>query len=601
LVPNPDTLFASTSRSSSGQSFADSPNLVLPTNDSGDLTFSQRCFFWAIALALGLLSALDSRFQVTGDGISYIEMGDAYFRHDWKMAINSYWSPLYAWLIVLPKHLFGLSLKHESSSIHVVNFLIFVLVLFSFEFFLNQLIRSASLFDREHFGAIQPWALRLIGYALFLYAVLYWLSTDIVTPDLGVEAVVLLAAGLVLSIRLNDARWSTFVKLGVLLGIGYYVKVVLFPLAFLFLLAAFFAAPDRPRAIVRVSVSLLIFLLIAAPYIFILSKATGRFTYGDAGRLTYANYVDGLPLAVHWEGHEPNYGKPVHPTRQVFEHPGVFEFAQPIGGSYPAWYNPTYWHEGVTPKLSLRGEMIRLHDHLHIFFDLFAQQGEFFVALFALFLINARFNIFLRRWLREFILWAPAILALVAYSLIHVENRFLPGFLLICWLSLFGALPLPDSAIARKVVWCVSVALALFVGVRVLSTAALQTGHLFGARPNVSWDVAQQLRQLGVRPGDKVASIGFTFDGYWAHLAGVTIVAEVPQGDAGVFWLADPVTQAKVFELFSKFGAKAVVSNRAPEYTEPAGWTRISGWTPDGPATYYLRAIPDPHSPQPIQ
>lgn len=279
----------------------------------------------------------------------------------------------------------------------------------------------------------------------------------------------------------------------------------------------------------------------------------------------------------------------------------MFEFAQPIGCSYPPWYDPAYWYEGVAPKFSWSKQASKLHEHVHVFFHLFAEQGEFFVALLALFLIAPRPKIFLLRWLREFTVWAPAVVALAAYSLIHIENRFLPGFLLILWLSLFAVLPIPNAAIARKVVWCVSIAVALFVGARVLSTAALQTAHLFGKRPNVYWDVAQQLRQLGVQPGDKVASIGFTFDGYWAHLAGVTIVTEVPQSDAGTFWISGPATKDQVLQTFARFSDKAVVSNRVPDFTEPPGWTRVSGWTPDGPATYFVRAIPDSSTPLPAR
>ena len=39
------------------------------------------------------------RHYVNPDGLSYIDMGEAYIRGDWDMAINTYWSPLYAWLI----------------------------------------------------------------------------------------------------------------------------------------------------------------------------------------------------------------------------------------------------------------------------------------------------------------------------------------------------------------------------------------------------------------------------------------------------------------------------------------------------------------------
>ena len=47
-----------------------------------DFSLGYRVLFWAIALGLGLLRALDSRFSASGDGRSCIEMGDAYLRRD---------------------------------------------------------------------------------------------------------------------------------------------------------------------------------------------------------------------------------------------------------------------------------------------------------------------------------------------------------------------------------------------------------------------------------------------------------------------------------------------------------------------------------------
>lgn len=572
------------------------PTDKLDSNYSGDLPLLYRRIFRVLAIALALITALDSRFQVTGDGPSYIEMGDAYFRGDWKMAINSYWSPLYAWLIVVPKHLFGLSLYYESLSIHLVNVLIFVFALFCFEFFLGNLIRGTSIFDREHFGTLPPWALRLIAYALFLYSAAYWLSTDIVTPDLLVEAIVLLAAGMILQIRTDNARWADFAKLGVILGFGYLIKAVLFPLAFVFLLSSFFAVTNPRRAFPRAAASFLLFCFMATPYIYVLSRAKGRLTYGDVGKIAYGTYVDGLPLAVHWQPSDTRFGTPLHPTRKIFDHPNVFEFAQPIGGSYPAWYDPAYWYAGVAPKFAPRIELTRLNQHLHYFVDLLGAQAEFVAGFFALLLIALRPTLFLRRWLREATVWAPAIVAFGAYSLIHIETRFLPGFLLITGLSLFAVLPIPDAALSRKVVWCISLAIAATVGFRVLWTAALQLGHI-PTRTSVYWQVAQQLRDWGIRPGDKVASIGFTFDGYWAHLAQVTIVAEIPEGEAGTFWIATPETKSQVLALFAKYGAKAIVSNRVPQYTNPPGWTSIYGWTPYGYSFFFLRTIPGAAAP----
>jgi hypothetical protein len=581
---------------------ADASNLTIPPSDGeaidptganyfGDLTQRQKGLFWAIALSLALFRALDTRFQVSGDGISYIEMGDAYFRRDWKMAVNAYWSPLYSWLIVLPKHLFGLSLAQESTSVHLVNFLIFAFVLFSFEFLLSSLIAGISTDNQVQSRRLQPWALRLIGYSLFLYSTMYWLSTDVITPDLCVEGLVFLAVGILLRIRFQGAGWSNFALLGLVLGIGYLTKVVFFPLAFVFLFVSFFATPNFRQWLPKVSVAFLIFLIVATPYILALSHAKGRFTYGDTGKLAYATYVNNAPLGVHWQGKGGLFGAPLHPTRKILDNPSMYEFSEPIGGSYPAWYDPSYWYDGVVPKFFLSREIYKVHMHLHFFAELFAEQGEFIAVFLALFLIAPVSKTFLMRWSREAFLWVPALVAFGAYSLIHIETRFLPAFLVIFWLSLFAALTIPDSAAARKIVWCVTIAVALTVGIRVLRSAVVEAGHVTGPRLNIYANVAQQLHELGLRPGDKVGSIGFGFDGHWAHLAGVTIVAEIPESDAGAFWIADPETKAKVFELFAKYGAKAVVCNRIQAHTIPSDWIRITGWTPDGRATYYVHPI----------
>ncbi|MBA3714787.1 MAG: hypothetical protein H0W76_20390, partial [Pyrinomonadaceae bacterium] len=57
--------------------------------------------FWSIAIVLGALHAWHGRYEISPDGISYLDMGDAYWRGDFQMAINGYWSPLYSWLLGL--------------------------------------------------------------------------------------------------------------------------------------------------------------------------------------------------------------------------------------------------------------------------------------------------------------------------------------------------------------------------------------------------------------------------------------------------------------------------------------------------------------------
>src|ERR1051325_8540895 len=57
--------------------------------------------FRMLAIGLGMLhvyAAIKSQ-SMNADGISYLDIGDAYFRADWANAINPVWSPLYSWIL----------------------------------------------------------------------------------------------------------------------------------------------------------------------------------------------------------------------------------------------------------------------------------------------------------------------------------------------------------------------------------------------------------------------------------------------------------------------------------------------------------------------
>ncbi len=57
--------------------------------------------FWLLALLLGFFQAWAARFTIAHGAVSYLDMGDAYFRGDWAMAVNGYFNPLYAWVLGL--------------------------------------------------------------------------------------------------------------------------------------------------------------------------------------------------------------------------------------------------------------------------------------------------------------------------------------------------------------------------------------------------------------------------------------------------------------------------------------------------------------------
>jgi hypothetical protein len=90
------------------------------------------------------------------------------------------------------------------------------------------------------------------------------------------------------------------------------------------------------------------------------------------------------------------------------------------------------------------------------------------------------------------------------------------------------------------------------------------------------------MQSLGVRPGDRVAVIGYAYDSFWARLARVKIVAEMPEQQAVKFWMGDDRLQEDVLNAFASSGVKAVVAEYAPVYARLPGWHQVDS------SSYYV-------------
>src|SRR5216683_2745491 len=261
-------------------------------------------FFWALALLLGAVQAWTGRNAMNEDGIAYLDIGDAYLRGDWSSALNSYWGPFYSWFLGLTLFILKPSPHWEFAVVHLVNFAIFVGTLWCFHFFLAELVdqhqRSFKASEQEMFG-LPPWAFFALGYALFVWFSLDWISIRIVTPDMGVSAVVYLASGLLLRMHRQRGDWSNFILLGVVLGCGYLIKYPLFPLAFVFLTISVFSMRNARKGLTRALVALVVFLAIGGPLFVAFSYRAGHLTFEDSGRLNYAWNVNGVPAYAHWQ------------------------------------------------------------------------------------------------------------------------------------------------------------------------------------------------------------------------------------------------------------------------------------------------------------
>ena len=82
-------------------------------------------------IVLGAVQAWICRYAMISDGVSYLDIGDAYFRGDWAAAVNAYWSPLYSWCLGLALYLCKPSIWWEFVTVHIVNLIVYAAALFS--------------------------------------------------------------------------------------------------------------------------------------------------------------------------------------------------------------------------------------------------------------------------------------------------------------------------------------------------------------------------------------------------------------------------------------------------------------------------------------
>lgn len=165
-------------------------------------------------------------------------------------------------------------------------------------------------------------------------------------------------------------------------------------------------------------------------------------------------------------------------------------------------------------------------------------------------------------------------------------------FVVLVWIGLLSSVRLIDTPQSRRLLACATLAMLLpmmgTIGALAVGKgyAALRYSIRKDSPPHRHWDVAEFLQRMGVQPGDKVASIGRTFDANWAHLAQVKIVAEIPRRDENAFWAANDTVRSQALRTFGKTGAKLVVADRVPSYASTLGWERI------GNTGYYVSVLP---------
>ncbi len=532
--------------------------------------------YFCITVLLGAAEVLACRREITPDSMDYLDVARELSSGHWGAVWNGYWGTLIS-VLLAPIVRLKVSPSVDLLLAHSAGLIILIASFLAFTFFLDSLI-SSDYIQVATAPALSPWSLRLLGYALFLWTSVTMVGVSSIGPDLLVTLFVYLDAAILIRSKANPGCFI-FALFGAVLGIGYWAKAIMFPVGLIFLGVSILQTRKWKLHVL----SLAAFAILAAPLVLMLSLPRGRFTFGDSGLLNYSSFVSPGGRVINWHGEPAGSGVPKHPTRKIADHPPIYEFNGPIGGTYPPSYDPSYWNEGRKATIGVRVQLKTFMHHVpNVVELLFVSQPALIAVLVFLLLWNSTgiLHALAANW--ELLAISMAIIGL--YMLVHFEPRFVAAFVVLLWLSLFAALRSAEDNDSGRISGLASIGLALAVTLSVVSNVAKKFAH---DCPQSALKDLQMAQQLDIPGGSKVAVVGAGNFSYWAYFADLRIVADIMAPDETEFWSLSEDRRQALYPAFRSTGAKWLIGQ------PPACLGSLSDtlWKRVGTTNYYLYAL----------
>jgi hypothetical protein len=541
-----------------------------------------------LCAVLTLPVAWNARTFVSNDGISYLDMAVNTIRHGpGYLLTNGSWSPGYPALLAVILKLVHPSPASESAVVHSLDWAICAVTYFCFTYFFVNFLRWIHLVH----GPGLDKGLGFLGVLIFAYTLLFVSNIDIslwlVGPNIMVEGVAYLIAGVCIRLRLPDSRFIHQAALGALMALAYVTKAAMFPLS-LALLGFFLVWPaSRDTGRKGTAVAAVAFLLAASPLVATLSYSRGRLTFSDIGGLNFAWYVNEVPR--YWDVQLPDSATLLHPPRILSSNPAIVKFDGPANVTYPYWYDPSYWYDGVKGHfdahqvlrqfLRFLGAVPTTRPNTATALQLSTRWIPIYAGLAAFVFVGLRFRklyqvIRTQLWL---FLWPAA--AVFTFASVHVEYRYLVPFVVLAWTTLFAAASVVTGSDRSTGINLTVAVYLLFTYCPTFAREVVQ----YHRRPAAFSAIAAKLKALGIQPGDELASVGFADFAYDARLVGARFTMQMPNGNHAVPPRDDPAAFSKLPEaevrrtlaILRANGAKALFSPWRPAFDNDSGWVPI--------------------------
>jgi hypothetical protein len=388
-----------------------------------------------VILLLAALRAWDARYDVSPDGISYLDLSDAVLQGHWSGLVSTYWSPLYPVLIGIAR--FALAWtplgtpERELAIVHIVNLVLFAVSLGAFEWLVREIRETGAGWGNRALETV--WG-RVGAYALFGALTLAMSPPSLTTPDLLVNAACFAAFASILRLERQPSAGSACL-VGASLGVGVLAKSFMLPFSLLVL--GLVALRLRLRGARVLAIATGAWLILTAPWVTAMSHSTGHFTLGDTGRLAYIWFVDGVQPP---NGADLPASALVDSARAIVPGLGVMKQAN---GANPLWLDPARWYPELHVRFDAARQLAVLQKGLQYYLTLFAP-----LLLAAAVLIALADGERLRlAWRRVWPILVACVAGLCAYALVYSIARYLVPFATAAALLVALAVgPAPPSA-----------------------------------------------------------------------------------------------------------------------------------------------------------
>ncbi|HVZ49825.1 MAG TPA: hypothetical protein VG916_13650 [Gemmatimonadaceae bacterium] len=560
-----------------------------------------------VALALGLLDAWRYiHYQANPDGVSYLDIARAFAAHGPAALANGYWSPLLPALVGVAYRVLPPTVDTMYPIAHVVTFLSFVACALTFHRLLFVLRHRLG---PDGGATVRAVALVAVGWAAFVLMIEKGIGVQLITPDMGVAAVVFWFVAEAFS--LGDGAWAPrrWAVTGAVAAVGYWWKAILFPVALVWLGCASLLALRRRDGMRGPAAGWLAFVALAAVVAVPVSVQVGRATFGETGRLNYLWYVDAAPYV--WERCVAPEGLDATAARFGGVARDSLIATRPVTcaiegrtpeATMPLWYDPSVYYRATHARFDAPSQWRAVRNNIGYVVTGAAEYAPTLLLALAMLAVAmvARAARLARGGgggsgggapiaPRDTIL-VPFVVAPVAfYLVVYVEFRHVaPFFLAAGMLGVLAAARTPGHATTAAlgaVVAAAMVDVAWRLATPTLVALALARSTLAGRAGERIPDTQVAARALATRlpPGTRVASVYDAWNAEWAQLAGLRIRAHVPDVTtslpAVLAALRDACALAAWDAALRARTIGAVVANIPNGLAAPPGFDRIAGTT----------------------